>query len=180
MGEVQRMIDLPSDVMSNISTFLIGSPEDTRIKNTKAFKRIQQQYRLKIEDIEVKVRNRPQERLEIHTITLKNTSLSIPEVLTALTRRLHLLKSRLDYSYNYLSYHIYFSDIDERIGKFRRKGTGEIILKMNNVVFIKKRDLDKSINKSIVETSKGFQSWGTVFIEKVAKIEIVIIKGTHI
>ena len=50
MAEVQRLIDLPNDVMLNISSFLLGTPQQLKLKNNKALKQIQKQYKLDIFD----------------------------------------------------------------------------------------------------------------------------------
>lgn len=48
MAEGQRMIDLPSDVMTNISSFLLGTPQQIKLKYSSKFKQIQQKYKLQI------------------------------------------------------------------------------------------------------------------------------------
>ena len=48
MAEVQRLKQLPTEVMLNISSFLLGTPQQLKLKNNTAFKQIQKQYKLNI------------------------------------------------------------------------------------------------------------------------------------
>ena len=49
MAEVQRLIDLPNDVMLNISSFLLGTPQQLKLKNNMTFKKIQEQFKIEYE-----------------------------------------------------------------------------------------------------------------------------------
>ena len=48
MAEVQRLKQLPTEVMLNISSFLLGTPQQLKLKNNKAFKQIQSKYKLDV------------------------------------------------------------------------------------------------------------------------------------
>ena len=43
--------DLPSEVIQNVSSYLIGKPEDVRLKRNEALKNIQKKYQTKYSDI---------------------------------------------------------------------------------------------------------------------------------
>ena len=48
MVEGQTLNDLPEDVILNISSFLLGTPEELKLKHSNTLKQIQKKYKLDI------------------------------------------------------------------------------------------------------------------------------------
>ena len=137
MAEVQRLIDLPNDVMLNISSFLLGTPEKLKLHNNKAFKQIQKQYKLDIFDFSEDEYIRTVEYGEYDEIVerqreltyghgIRNKNYNIEEIVKITKRQCHKLKSmvkpdgdtHLNITFNYYlngeedKLHFTFEDID--------------------------------------------------------------------
>ena len=99
MGEVQRLIDLPSDVMTNISSFLLGTPQQLKLHNNKALRQLQNKHRFIIEEIkeesDIWFWDDDDDKQEIYGYKLKNNNYSIKQVLNIIKKQNHNLYKRL-------------------------------------------------------------------------------------
>ena len=161
---------LPEEIMMNVSSFLLGTPADMRMKNTKALKRVQKNYRLKIDNVKVERINETERWVERTSIMLKNTSLSNFEVMDALKQRLHLLKSRMDYTLDSLAFDMLVHDDKNH----RCLQTGYQNVKINGVVIRNEKALDKLLTKIITyEIPDRFKPWRHM-LEQIDRIELLI------
>ena len=89
---------LPEEIMMNVSSFLLGTPQQMKFKNNKALKQIQNRYRLTVDSINI--HRRQTSGIEKRKITLKNDKqLTVRGVWIALKRQLDFMKSQMDNSF---------------------------------------------------------------------------------
>ena len=98
MAEGQMFKQLPEEIMMNVSSFLLGTPQQMKFKNNEALKQIQNRYRLTVDSINI--HRRQTLGIEKRIITLKNNKqLTVRGVWIALKRQLDFMKSQMDNSF---------------------------------------------------------------------------------
>ena len=172
MAQGQVLKDLPTDVILNISSFLLGSPAEMRLKHTKAFKQIQQRYRLKVVNTEVVYESSGSELKEQTTITLKSKSQSIQKVIQSLIKKLNLIKSKMDYTYNFLGYNIYIRESNSR-----GYDTGYVIIKNGDNTIGNLNSLEKIMTKKLKDIPKTLQRCN---FNRIDEIVLTINRETNI
>ena len=171
MAQGQVLKDLPTDIILNISSFLLGPPQEMRLKHNKAFKQIQQRYRLKIVNTEVVYQNSGSELKEQTTITLKNKSLSIQKVIQSLMEKLDLIKSKMDYTYNFLGYNIYIRESS------RGYDAGYVIVKNGDNTIGNLNRMEKIMIKKLKDIPKTLQRCN---FNRIDEIVLTINRETNI
>ena len=99
MAEGQRLIDLPNDVMTNISSFLLESGHHMKPHNNEVFRNFQKKYMIKKDVTRTSYTRYGGRVSEKIVVTFDNNRLNIIDFLNSLKLNLSFLKSLMDYTH---------------------------------------------------------------------------------